>query len=139
MSCSPLAARIRARHQLQNLAVLSLALLALAVLSPGVVAQNFGMRDLQGKVLGEHDIPISGAIVYLQNSRNSDVKTFITTTDGSYRFADLADDTDYTVWAAFRGKKSSRRTLSSFDQRKVAYFDLHISVATTAASSGSGS
>lgn len=139
MTRSPLAVRTVVRRNLQRLAVLSFALLALAALGPAAAAQNFGLRNLQGKVLGDHDVPISGAIVYLQNSRNSDVKTFITTPDGSYRFADLADDTDYTVWAAFHGKKSSRRTLSSFDQRKQAYFDLHISVDVPAGSAHSGS
>ncbi|MGB9145196.1 MAG: carboxypeptidase-like regulatory domain-containing protein [Acidobacteriaceae bacterium] len=139
MSRSPVAARMPVRHHLQRLAVLSLALLALAALLPAIQAQNFGQRDLEGKVIGDRGVPISGAIVYLTNSRNSDVKTFITTGDGSYRFDYLADDTDYIVWAAFHSKKSSHRTLSSFDQRKVAYFDLHISVAVPASSAGSGS
>lgn len=107
-----------------------IALVLLGVwLAPAAGAQSFGLRNLQGKVLGEHDAAISGAIVYLSNSRNNDIKTFITTSDGSYRFADLADDTDYTVWAAYKGKKSSKRTLSSFDERKQVYYDLHIGVA----------
>jgi len=99
-----------------------------AVMMLGAVAgaQNFGLRNLQGKVLGAHDAPINGAIVYLQNSRNNDVKTFISTMGGSYRFADLSADTDYTVWAAYQGKKSSTRTVSSFDTRKLVIIDLHI-------------
>jgi hypothetical protein len=103
------------------------ALAAVALLAALAAAQDFGYRNLQGKVLGSHDQPISGAVVYLSNSRNSDVRTCITPNDGSYRFADLSDDTDYTVWAAWKGSKSSKRVLSSFDQRKQVYFDLHIS------------
>lgn len=99
-------------------------------------AQNFGYRQLQGKVYAEHDHAINGAVVYLSNSRNSNIKTYISDTDGSYRFAGLSDDTDYTVWAAYEGKKSSKRTLSSFDQRKQVYFDLHIPV-SLAGKSGS--
>jgi hypothetical protein len=99
----------------------------LAALASLAAAQDFGYRNLQGKVLGLHGHPISGAVVYLSNSRNNDVRTCITPNDGSYRFADLADDTDYTVWAAWKGGKSSKRVLSSFDQRKQVYFDLHIS------------
>ncbi|HTX42713.1 MAG TPA: carboxypeptidase-like regulatory domain-containing protein [Acidobacteriaceae bacterium] len=139
MTCSAVPVSNRIRQDLQRRVMLVLALFALAALGPALLAQNFGQRDLQGKVIGDHGTPISGAIVYLENSRNSDVKTFITTSDGSYRFDYLADDTDYTVWAAFHGRKSSKRTLSSFDQRKIAYFDLHISVAAPASSSGSGS
>jgi hypothetical protein len=102
-------------------------LAAAAVLATLAAAQDFGYRNLQGKVLGPHGQPISGAVVYLSNSRNNDVRTCITTDNGSYRFADLSDDTDYTVWAAWKGSKSSKRVLSSFDQRKQVYFDLHIS------------
>jgi hypothetical protein len=106
----------------------SAALVALlAVLLPVARAQDeFGIKNLQGKVLSGKDAPISGAIVYLQNSRNNDVKSFISTSNGSYRFADLSADTDYTVWAAYHGKKSSTREVSSFDTRKQVYIDLHI-------------
>ena len=89
-------------------------------------AQQFGTRDLSGKVLGDDDKPLSGAIVYLQNSRNNDIKTFISTADGSYRFADLSSDTDYTLWASLKGKKSPTKTVSSFDSRKHVFLDLHI-------------
>lgn len=99
----------------------------LAALAPLAGAQSFGYRTLEGKVLGSNDQPISGAVVYLSNSRNSDVRTCITPEGGSYRFADLSDDTDYTVWAAWKGSKSGKRVLSSFDQRKDVHFDLHVS------------
>jgi hypothetical protein len=89
-------------------------------------AQDFGLKNLQGKVFDAKDAPISGAIVYLQNTRNNDVKTFISGNDGSYRFADLSADTDYTVWAAFKGKKSPTKTVSSFDTRKQVFIDLKI-------------
>ena len=102
-------------------------LMAAALFTAWAAAQDFGYRNLQGKVLGPHDQPVSGAVVYLSNSRNNEVRTCITPQDGSYRFADLADDTDYTVWAAWQGSKSSKRVLSSFDQRKQVYFDLHVS------------
>jgi hypothetical protein len=88
--------------------------------------QGFGVKQLQGKVLGASDAPLSGAIVYLENSRNNDIKSYITEADGSYHFADLSADTDYTVWAAFRGKKSPVKTISSFDSRKNIYLDLRI-------------
>jgi len=105
-------------------------LVALVVLLTGLVpaagAQNFGIKNLQGKVFGADDAAINGAIVYLQNSRNNDIKTFISAKDGSYQFAGLSADTDYTVWAAYKGKKSGSKTVSSFDSRKQVYIDLHI-------------
>lgn len=108
--------------------VVCVALLGLTAAALPAAGQNddFGLKNLQGKVLDGHDAPINGAIVYLRNSRNNDVKSFISTSDGAYRFADLSADTDYTVWAAFHGKKSATRDVSSFDTRKQVYIDLRI-------------
>lgn len=101
-------------------------LLAMAALPRTAHAQNFGLKNLQGKVFDAADQPIGGAIVYLKNSRNNDVKTFISGKDGSYRFAALQADTDYSVWAAYQGKKSATKPVSSFDTRKQVYIDLKI-------------
>ena len=89
-------------------------------------AQDFGAKQLQGKVFGGDNAPLSGAIVYLENSRNNDIKSYITEKDGAYHFAGIAADTDFKVWAAFKGKKSATKTVSSFDSRKQVYIDLHI-------------
>lgn len=100
----------------------------MAAAAPVAAAQNqgFGTKQLQGKVLGNNDAPLSGAIVYLQNSRNNDIKSYITEKDGAYHFAGIAADTDYTLWASFKGKKSPTKTVSSFDTRKNVFIDLHI-------------
>ncbi len=100
-------------------------LMVMAAPMPLARAQDYGLRNLQGKVYDGKDATIQGAIVYLQNSRNNDVKTFISGDDGSYRFAALSADTDYTVWAAYKGKKSPTKEVSSFDSRKQVYIDLH--------------
>lgn len=97
-----------------------------AALAPAALAQNFGVRQLNGKVLGAEDAPLTGAIVYLQNSRNNDIKSYISEKDGAYHFANLSADTDYTLWAAYQGKKSATKTISSFDTRKQVYVDLKI-------------
>jgi hypothetical protein len=103
------------------------AVLALMAAMPAAGrAQDFGLKNLQGKVLDGKDAAINGAIVYLENTRNNDIKTFISGTDGSYRFDDLSADTDYTVWAAYKGKKSPTKTVSSFDTRKQVFIDLKI-------------
>jgi Carboxypeptidase regulatory-like domain len=106
--------------------VCAAALAALAFLLPSAGAQSFGLKNVQGKVLDAQNAPINGAIVYLENKRNDDIKTFISTSNGSYRFADLAADTDYSLWAAWHGKKSAQKTVSSFDSRKQINIDLKI-------------
>ncbi len=102
------------------------AVMLLAALPAVGSAQNFGLKNLQGKVYDASNAAISEAIVYLKNSRNNDVKTFLSEKDGTYRFAGLSSDTDYTVWAAFHGQKSPTKTVSSFDTRKQVYIDLKI-------------
>ncbi|MFZ0631319.1 MAG: carboxypeptidase-like regulatory domain-containing protein [Acidobacteriaceae bacterium] len=96
------------------------------MLLPAAGAQGFGLKNVQGKVLNAKDAPINGAIVYLENKRNNDIKTFISTADGTYRFADISADTDYSLWAAYHGKKSSQKTISSFDSRKQVDIDLKV-------------
>jgi hypothetical protein len=108
------------------MAIALLAMVALVLVAPRAVAQDFGVKQLEGKVLSGQDAPVGGAIVYLQNSRNNDIKSYISDKDGTYHFADISADTDYTVWAAFQGKKSPTKTVSAFDSRKKVFLDLHI-------------
>jgi len=115
---------VPARRRCAGMALLAALLLMVAL--PAGRAQDFGLKNLQGKVFDAENAPINGAIVYLQNSRNNDVKTFISEKDGTYRFAALSADTDYSLWAAYHGKKSSTKTVSSFDTRKQVYIDLKI-------------
>ncbi len=127
-SSAPQVASARWQLRLTRLAAFGAMLMLMAAALPLSHAddQDFGLKNLQGKVFDAKDAPISGAIVYLQNSRNSDIKTFISGDDGSYRFAALSADTDYSVWAAFKGKKSPTKSISSFDTRKQVFIDLHI-------------
>jgi hypothetical protein len=82
-------------------------------------------RLLSGKVLDGQDNPILGAIVYLSNMRNHEVKTYIVGQDGSYRFPGLSN-VDYEVYAQFNNRKSDTRSLSQFDDRSQVYIDLKI-------------
>ena len=83
-------------------------------------------KVVQGKVVDASDQPRSGAIVYLKNSKTSDIKGFISTADGSYRFGQLSPDIDYEVWADYQGKKSPTKTVSSFDSKKLLIYELKV-------------
>lgn len=108
-------------------ASLSLAMLVLvSCFAVTAAAQSFGVRNVQGHVLDAQGKDINGAIVYLKNSSSGDIKTYISTDQGLYQFVNLSANSDYTLWAAWKGKKSSTRTISSFDTRKKIYIDLHI-------------
>jgi Carboxypeptidase regulatory-like domain len=90
------------------------------------VAQQAPARVVQGKVqLGDGNMA-KGAIVYLKNAKTLEVRTYISTDDGSFRFGQLNPDASYTVWAEYQGRKSKEKGVSSFDNKKV--FDLTLKI-----------
>ena len=89
-------------------------------------AQTVQERVVQGKVELSSGGMAKGAIVYIKNGKTLEVRTYISTADGSYRFGQLNSDADYTVWAEYQGKKSKERTVSSFDTKKVFNIPLKI-------------
>ncbi len=98
----------------------------LCLLVTGALAQTTKFKTLDGKVLGDGDVPLRSAIVYLQDSRSNSIRTFIATQDGSYRFGQLAPDLDYTVWAKYKNAQSSTKTISAYDSRRQLTINLHI-------------
>jgi Carboxypeptidase regulatory-like domain len=81
---------------------------------------------LFGKVLDPQDNPLSDAVVYLTNTRNRSVKTYIVGQDGTYRFPALSATIDYEVYAQYKGHKSDTKSVSQFDERPQVYLDLKI-------------
>ena len=83
-------------------------------------------RTVQGQVISADSAPLSGAVVYLKNTKTLQVNSFITKDDGTYYFHELSPDIDYELKAAADGLNSPTRTLSSFDSRKEAVVDLKL-------------
>ncbi|HEX6495212.1 MAG TPA: carboxypeptidase-like regulatory domain-containing protein [Acidobacteriaceae bacterium] len=96
-----------------------------AVIPPAATAQT-AQRVVQGKVELSSGGMAKGAIVYLKNGKTLEVRTYISSEDGSYRFGQLNSDADYTVWAEYQGRKSKEKTVSSFDTKKVFNIPLKI-------------
>jgi len=81
---------------------------------------------LTGHVLSSQDEPLQKAIVYLKNTKSLAVKTYISESDGSYRFPALSPNVDYEVFAEYHGARSDTKTLSAFDNRKQLTVTLRI-------------
>lgn len=97
--------------------VAAVVVLASSVLLPSAsYAQQ--QKVVQGKVLGPNDEPRPGAVVYIKDLKTLSIKSFISTQDGGYHFGQLADSTDYEVWAELDGKKSPTRGVSSLTRKR---------------------
>ena len=85
-------------------------------------------RVVLGKVTNKGDVPLQGAVVYLKDDKTLGVKSFIATDQGTYRFGQLSQNTDYEVWAESGGKKSATKLVSSFDSKNEFTINLKIDV-----------
>ena len=108
-----------------------LLLLACAASCSSGFAQNVGqaVRVVQGLVRDSNDQLQPNAVVYLQDQKSLEVRTYITEADGHYRFGQLSTEVDYQLWAEYKGHKSKTRAISSFDSKKQFNFDLKIDTA----------
>ena len=83
-------------------------------------------RNVQGVVTSADDMPVSGAVVQLKNTKTLQIRSFITQQNGSYYFNGLSTDVDYELKAESQGASSPVKTLSSFDSRKDAVLNLKL-------------
>jgi hypothetical protein len=121
-------------------AVILASLLALLDLGlfcgPAVAAPQWFGRDkpskqektrlLTGKVMDSGDNPLPNAVVYLTNTRDHSVKTYIVGPEGTYRFPSLQPTIDYEVYAQYDKRKSHTKTVSQFDDRSQVNIDLKV-------------
>jgi hypothetical protein len=105
------------------------ALLAVPTAGAAAVFQRGGqseVRALVGRVVDDREQPLQKAIVYLKNTKNLAIKTYISEPDGTFRFSGLAPNIDYEVYAEHDGARSDSKTLSGFDSRRQVSMTLKI-------------
>ena len=84
------------------------------------------LRNVMGVVVDAQEQPVNGAVVQLKDMRTLQVRSFITQTDGAYKFFALRPDIDYQLTARFGDMTAASRTLSIFDNRKEAVMNFKL-------------
>jgi Carboxypeptidase regulatory-like domain len=74
-------------------------------------------RLVTGKVVDRQDNPLTGAVVYISDSRSHAVKTYITGADGAFHFPALSLNNDYELYAQHQSRKSDTKNVGQFDNR----------------------
>lgn len=112
------------RNLVARIAILTV--IAVGAVSLAVAGDTPAARTLQGQVMRGGEAPLSGAVVYLKNTKTMAVRSFISDNSGNYRFTSLSPNVDYEVHAEYKGVKSDTKTLSAFDSRSTATINLKV-------------
>jgi Carboxypeptidase regulatory-like domain len=85
------------------------------------------LRTVRGIVMDKSsEDPVPSGVVFLKNTRNNAVRSYIADEEGNYRFSGLDPNTDYEIHAEKDGAKSATHTISSFDSKKEIVLNLKI-------------
>jgi hypothetical protein len=95
-------------------------LFVLWMASGSLRAQNgaAGLRSVSGTVVDKDEKPVGTAVVYLKNTRNLTIRTYISSDKGEYHFSGLDPNADYEIHAEHGEFTSANHTVSSLESRK---------------------
>jgi hypothetical protein len=104
--------------------------IAILLLGVGLNAQkktqDTTTRNLEGFVTDAAGQRAAKAVVQLKNTKNLQIRSFITQEDGTYHFMGLSPDVEYQVKAERGGAASSWKSLSVFNSKKTPVINLKL-------------
>ena len=80
--------------------------------------RTLGSARYRGIVIDGNSNPVAGAIVFLKNLKTKSIRSYTSSKNGRFYFAQVNMAEDYDLWAEKDGKKSATKTVSSWDARK---------------------
>ena len=95
-------------------------------LTPAAWGQNIGQRTVSGTVLNDESHAVIGATVFLKNEKTKSIRSYTSTADGHFHFAQVNMAEDFDLWAEKDGRKSATKTVSSWDARNEFETELKI-------------
>ncbi len=106
--------------------VLVIAVLSCATSAVANAEADETSRSVEGKVSDASGKIVAGAVVQIKDTKSLQIRSFITQSDGAYRFLGLSSETDYELSASYAGATSKTRTLTVFNNQKKAVIDLKL-------------
>lgn len=88
--------------------------------------EDTNTRAVQGIVRDSSGHPVAKAVVQLEDTKSLQIRSFITESDGSYHFAGLSTNVEYTLKASYDGASARKKNLGVFNTRKVATIDFKL-------------
>ena len=88
--------------------------------APGTLAVQYTRstpRNITGTVQDGSNEPLRGAVVQVEQEGTMTIQSFVTDERGLYHFRNLNSETDYHIWATFRGHQSKHHEISRFDKK----------------------
>jgi Carboxypeptidase regulatory-like domain len=85
---------------------------------PQAQAQSLGQRVVSGSVVDDSSALVPGATVFLKNVKTKSIRSYTSSKEGRFRFAQVSMSDDFDLWAEKEGRKSAVKTVSSWDARK---------------------
>ena len=81
-------------------------------------------HTVDGIVIDGAKAPIPGAVVYLENPKSLDVRSYLSDAQGHYHFSQIAAQTDYEIWAEQNGRQSKHKFISQFSNHNQFHLTL---------------
>jgi hypothetical protein len=107
-------------------AAIGLAVFLIVVSAGWTQKKESATRSVAGMVTTADGKPAVGAVVQLKDTKTKQVRSFYTLEKGAYYFHELSTEIDYELSATFQGASSGTKTLTKFDSRKEAVFNLKL-------------
>lgn len=82
------------------------------------IAQNLGQRTVSGAVVDGDSNPVAAATVFLKNQKTKAIRSYTSSKDGRFYFAQVNMAENYDLWAEKNGRKTATKTVSNWDSRK---------------------
>lgn len=110
---------------------LAFALLAGLLVAPAYAQkdkqkEDLSVRSVEGVVTDANDNPIAGAVVYLENAKTLQVRTYNSNEQGRYIFHGLNVNVDYRLKAKRGDAESDQKTLSVFNSQRKPVINLKL-------------